>query len=234
MIQVVHAESGAVLLGLFDSPPITDPMMPSYGREVQQQGQQNEWVKLADNVARNFAKNYLYLPRSQSLSLQAMFELRQNSFSSPLMAIPFVIRDTCCTHIPWATGLSRGMQRTYEATFEGHVEGSHRNQIRTVQFTVLDERHKQGRVSLSFSSQSWNQKFSPHCSDTGYTARGPHRSDYRHWADVGGCERADRVCALIHRAADSEPLHAVDRAWVPSPHRHLLVPGLRWMNHVRY
>lgn len=215
MLEVKHAESQVVLLGLFDSPECSEPWMPSYGRQTSY-GRPNEWVKLADNVARNFAKNYLYRSRPHGESLSSLYELRNNSFSAPTMPHPFILHSLSCEPVPWAHGLTTDKQRTYQMNFKGNVPGRDSTQLRTVQFTVKDTR-EEGCVTLSFSSKDWTQ------------ARGPHRSDHLRWQEIGTQARADRMGALMSPASMHVPADFL-RHKPPSP----APANYRWVNHIRF
>eukprot|EP00658_Telonema_sp_P-2_P042985 TRINITY_DN30948_c0_g1_i1.p1 TRINITY_DN30948_c0_g1~~TRINITY_DN30948_c0_g1_i1.p1 ORF type:complete len:194 (+),score=24.69 TRINITY_DN30948_c0_g1_i1:109-690(+) len=158
LVQVRHVQSGAVLLGLFDPPTMTDGSMPGYGRWTLD-GKQNEWVRLADNVARNFAKNYLYRPRPDGKTLQSLFQLRSNGFSHHLLPGEFVVSSWSWEHVPWAGGHSFSHpERTYRMEFRGSSGGI--DCVRSVEFRVTDCRPGSGSVLVDFDPCNWTQSLS--------------------------------------------------------------------------
>ena len=144
-LKVVSTQTGVVLLALDDRPEQPDNVsIPAYGRQTAY-GQQNDWCIIADRVARNFSKTYLYQTRSNATSLQSLHELRHNSFSATLLPLPFVVHSVSCDVVPWGTGsVTSEPSRVYKAIFEGNVQGDVLTQTRSVQFLVIDKRSSAG------------------------------------------------------------------------------------------
>jgi len=213
-LKVVSTQTGVVLLALDDRPEQPDNVaVPAYGRQTAY-GQQNDWCIIADRVARNFSKTYLYQARSNATSLQSLYELRDNSFSHTLFPLPFIVHSVSCDVVPFS---GTGSSRVYKAVFEGNVRGDAITQTRSVQFSVIDKRGSAGCLELSYERGNWECKHNI-----------PHRADPRTrcpdgLADgmlaFGGCDRANRVNALI------DP-HHTDRVRAPS-----FQPDGKWMGY---